>query len=185
LGKCVRRSSCQFATWVRVGSGRHVRRAHTEFSTKIAGIWQAASSQPRCPSSSRRETRDPRGHAQRHVRRSTPAHDCGRRRPRGRGRSARHPAFGHRGRRLDGPKRRPPGSRPSPQRWRGSSAVGHRGRGGTRQGWAADWRGVRPDRCGQIEPGTTIEFDTEYPGAPPIRDSACGSAIGFAFESDE
>jgi hypothetical protein len=37
---------------------------------------------------------------------------------------------------------------------------------------------------GPIEPGATIKFNTEYPGAPPIRDSAVGSAIGFAFESD-
>jgi hypothetical protein len=37
----------------------------------------------------------------------------------------------------------------------------------------------------QIEPGATLDFETEYPGAPPIRDPAVGSAIGFAFESDE
>lgn len=38
---------------------------------------------------------------------------------------------------------------------------------------------------GQIEPGSTIPFATEYPGAPPIRDSAVGSILGFAFETDD
>lgn len=37
---------------------------------------------------------------------------------------------------------------------------------------------------GQIEPGSSIPFDTEYPGAPPIGDSVVGSVLGFAFETD-
>jgi hypothetical protein len=36
---------------------------------------------------------------------------------------------------------------------------------------------------GDLEPGATVEFDTEYPGAPPIDGSAPGEVIGYAYPS--
>jgi len=36
---------------------------------------------------------------------------------------------------------------------------------------------------GDLEPGMTVEFDTEYPGAPPITGGQPGEVLGFAYAS--
>jgi hypothetical protein len=36
---------------------------------------------------------------------------------------------------------------------------------------------------GDLEPGMTLEFDTEYPGAPPITGRSPGEVLGFAYSS--
>jgi hypothetical protein len=36
---------------------------------------------------------------------------------------------------------------------------------------------------GDLEPGMTLRFDTEYPGAPPISGGSPGKVLGFAYSS--
>jgi hypothetical protein len=38
---------------------------------------------------------------------------------------------------------------------------------------------------GELAPGATVGFDTEYPGAPPVPDGAAGQVMGYGFTTGE
>jgi hypothetical protein len=37
----------------------------------------------------------------------------------------------------------------------------------------------------ELVPGATMSFDTEYPGAPPVRQESAGRLLGYAFTVDD